>query len=133
MRIQNFHNIGKLFLITHIIRVFPYLKRAIRIYDYTLYVICTVIIYVFCIKFNRNLRTKKQDFSRTLAEVYIVSSGLEALRKNFENRFKQIFNDVFSLASNVNTEIKSVYRKRTNRANVQTNKSRRHQCVHFLL
>lgn len=52
------------------------------------------------------LQNKKQDLSKALDNVTVVKGGLEAIREDVDNHFKDVFYEVTVLASKVNIEIK---------------------------
>ncbi|KAF0724972.1 zinc finger MYM-type protein 1-like [Aphis craccivora] len=69
-----------------------------------------------------NNGSKKQDLSKALADVTVVKESLEAVREDIVSYFKNIFNEVTSIATKVNVEIKTprVCGRQTNRVNIQS-------------
>ncbi|KAL5237556.1 hypothetical protein ACI65C_004966 [Semiaphis heraclei] len=66
--------------------------------------------------------SKKQDLSKALVDVTVVKGGLEAVREDVDSYFKDIFNEVTSIASKLNVEIKTprVCGRQTTRVNIQS-------------
>jgi hypothetical protein len=66
----------------------------------------TLEVAVTCFSYTTNLsqilQNKIQDLSKALTDVTVVKKGLEAVREDVDNHFKDIFNEVTSIATSVN-------------------------------
>jgi len=78
--------------------------------------------FYYTINLSQILQSKKQDLSKALADVTVVKGGLEAVREDVDSYFKDIFNEVTSIASKVNVEIKTprVCGRQTTRVIIQS-------------
>jgi uncharacterized membrane protein YpjA len=53
----------------------------------------------YTINLSQILLSKTQYLSKALADITVVKGGLQAVRKNVDNHFKDLFNEVTSIAT----------------------------------
>ena len=96
------------------------LESAITKSEFLIALEVAVICFSYTLNLSQILQSKKQDLSKALADVTVVKGGLEAVREDVDNHFKDIFNEVTAIASKVNIEIKipRTCGRQTNRVNI---------------
>lgn len=102
------------------------LESAITKSEFLVALEVAVVCFSNTLNLSQILHSKKQDLSKALADVTVVKGGLEAVREDIDNHFRDIFNEVTALASKVNIEMKipRTCGRQTNRVNIQKSKIR---------